>query len=147
MSASTGMNWCHVDSCRFSDKHSTQNHQCGNCGKLGHGRLECGNPDKIRALKEAPEYVEITKSEYAIIEGRKLMGSTQGKIFACVYAGMGCQWFVKRDSPYSFLDTFFMHTDSWGQYGPQGDDTKKLQVFLCGYVNVVNGNPFVLPKQ
>lgn len=179
---------CFVRNCRFSDKHTTENHQCGGCGQFGHGRMECGHPEMIQALHSLCKVrgcrfsdkhstnnhkcggcgqfghgrmeceltrlnipqnaciVECTQTEFAVREGRKFMGETHGKIFAVVYAGMGCQWFVKRDSRNGMIDTFFMHTDAWGQYGPQSDDRHKLVAFLNGYVFHEDGKPFTLPQ-
>lgn len=33
---------CKVEGCRFSDKHKTENHECGKCHSYGHGQRECG---------------------------------------------------------------------------------------------------------
>jgi hypothetical protein len=141
---------CFVRNCRFSDKHYTENHKCGRCGQYGHGRMECGHPDQIKALitkfSENCMDNQSIKTEFAVREGKKILGNVNGKIFAVVYAGMGCQWFVKRDSPNGLIDTFFMHTDAWGQYGPQSDDSQKLVNFLSGYVYHEDGKPFTLPS-
>ena len=43
---------CKVEGCRYPLSHSTPGHTCGKCYRPGHGIMECGNPDKIRILKE-----------------------------------------------------------------------------------------------
>ncbi len=42
--------FCKVNGCRFYWTHSTFGHKCGNCNNYGHGRTECGNPQKIKKL-------------------------------------------------------------------------------------------------
>ena len=51
-----------------------------------------------------------------------------GKIFLCSYAGMGCYLFIKRDDIDTEIELFFMHSDSWGQYGPS--DVGELNNFI-----------------
>ena len=41
---------CKVEGCRFSDKHKTENHECGKCKQLGHGQRECGVWSKCEEL-------------------------------------------------------------------------------------------------
>lgn len=44
------MRYCIAGGCRFADTHVTSAHRCGACGLFGHGQVECGNPDRVRAL-------------------------------------------------------------------------------------------------
>lgn len=41
---------CKIEGCRFSDKHKTENHECGKCYSYGHGQRECGNWLKCEEL-------------------------------------------------------------------------------------------------
>ncbi len=43
---------CRVDGCRFNDTHVTVSHQCGTCGKMGHGQRECKNDSLIGKLAQ-----------------------------------------------------------------------------------------------
>ena len=43
---------CKVKYCRFSDFHTTKSHQCGWCGKFGHGQMECGNTELTHDLQQ-----------------------------------------------------------------------------------------------
>ena len=54
------MESCRVKGCRYPFSHVTCPHQCGTCGKFGHGQVECGNPDTIDHL-------------YQISKGDKMM--------------------------------------------------------------------------
>lgn len=52
--------------------------------------------------------------------------------------GMGCICFIRRKDANSPIECFFMHTDSWGQYGPTTDNRPYLAVFLSKYHHVRN---------
>jgi len=49
-----------------------------------------------------------------------------------IYAGMGCQLFIKyvRENNDSIIYTFFMHSDAWGQYGEETNELPKLAAFI-----------------
>ena len=135
---------CFVEGCRHSTYHKTVNHQCGKCHQYGHGQRECGNQNKIIALHNTYSKTDTTSNIYAISEAQKLFGNRDRRIFGTVYAGMGCNWYVKRDSVHSPISAFFMHSDSWGQYGIQCDDRPKLIAFCTGYINITDGKPLNL---
>lgn len=71
-----------------------------------------------------------------IKEAKKIFGLKQGKIFFCSYAGMGCHLFVKKNDINSNIEIFFMHSDSWGQYGHS--DVPELNAFIYGYELIKN---------
>lgn len=60
----------------------------------------------------------------------------QDNIFTIVYAGMGCEMYIRRDTKDSKLKTFFMHTDSWGQYGIDADERPFIKLFTEDYKQV-----------
>ena len=64
------------------------------------------------------------------------MGETDGKIFTVVPAGMGCEFYVRRDGKDNPIQSFPMSADSWGQYGPMCDDRPALNNFISGYKQV-----------
>lgn len=61
----------------------------------------------------------------------KIFNHRPGKIFTKQNAGMGCAWYIRRSAPYSDLETMFMHSDGWGQYG--GDSKHAFDKFIFGY--------------
>lgn len=76
------------------------------------------------------ELLDETDEAYYINRGRNILQSLPGNIYCELYGGMGCVWFIKRvNDEYS---AFFMHSDCWGQYGPDTDDRPKLELFLSG---------------
>ena len=63
-------------------------------------------------------------------------GEKDGKIFTVRYAGMGCQWYIRRSGKNDPLEGFFMHNDAHGQYGANTDDTPKLIIFINNYMQI-----------
>ena len=43
------------------------------------------------------------------------------------YAGMGCYWYARNNN--GTLEFFFMHSDSWGQYGEDTSDLPRYNAF------------------
>jgi hypothetical protein len=128
---------CQAPGCRQAYSHTSGTHICSKC-KGRHFETEC--------ITQPSHDLSPTSEKFAQTEGLKLLRNTPGQIFSEVYAGMGCQWFVRRSNQFSPISVFFMHTDSWGQYGPQCDDRQKLVKFLTGYTHVSTGHPFRLPR-
>lgn len=104
--------------------HTSESHYCSQCQER-HQESVCksgcvimGDPEEIqRVIKEA----------------KQLFGTKSGKIYGTVYSGQGCNWYVKRNEINKPISLFFMHCDSWGQFGPQSDDRSKLKNFCYGY--------------
>ena len=70
----------------------------------------------------------------AVEIARPVLDLEPDRSYVNVYAGMGCAIYVKKvDGVYS---TFFMHSDSWGQYGPTTDDRPAMNRFLRGCTQV-----------
>ena len=42
---------CQVNSCRYKEEHTTKRHLCGTCKLHGHGQIECGDKNLIKALQ------------------------------------------------------------------------------------------------
>jgi hypothetical protein len=175
---------CKVKYCRFSNTHTTIAHQCGNCGKHGHGQVECENQDKIKYLERFyTEYIPESKwctfcpinsdfrkthtndahicrncnertqshnEEDCIIQDlevyrQRFLGMQDidafenhlfvqygNNIFTILNIGMGCCVYVRFKN--EEIKGLFMHSDSWGQYGPTADDRPKLNKFIQGCV-------------
>lgn len=70
-------------------------------------------------------------------EARRILGS-RDRVYTKVYAGQGCMWFVKRVN--GRLRTFFMHGDSWGQYGEETSDVPRMEAFIAGMRHIPDVN-------
>ena len=67
-----------------------------------------------------------------------IFGDQPGKVYTHDYGGMGCLLYYKRDDVGQKLTSFFMHSDTWGQYGPDADCRPKLFRFLHGHREIKN---------
>ena len=76
-----------------------------------------GNSAKIKALET------IIESDISLPVGKYVVNE----------AGMGCHNFYRRNKTTLSLEMFFMHSDSWGQYGEDTSDGPQLNAFLHGY--------------
>ena len=129
--------FCSSPTCVSPSSHTSDAHYCSQCGER-HLESTCSNSCNVATNSE--------ERQHTINEATKIFGNIPGKIFGTIYAGMGCQWFVKRDGLYGPIQLFFMHTDAWGQYGTHCDDRQKLVSFLDNYKFYENNEPFVLSK-
>jgi hypothetical protein len=122
--------------CPASYSHSSNAHYCSQCGDR---HLESVCPKGYVMTSDNQEII------HAKTEASKLFGDTDGKIYTTIYVGQGCEWYVKRNFKFGPIQLFFMHGDSWGQYGPKIDNRDRLEAFCTGYKNIANGQMFVLP--
>lgn len=116
--------WCSITECKHPNTHMNASHHCYYCGKL-HKESKC--------LVNKPNTSLDPIFKGKIKDAEDIFGDEKGKVFCILMAGMGCQIYAKRDNEKSKIETFFMHSDSWGQYGPESDDRPKLEKFLAGY--------------
>lgn len=69
-----------------------------------------------------------------------VFGNRDGKLVLRCYAGMGCDWYIKRNSLNSDVEIFFMHGDNWGQYGQLTSDVGRLNEFISECIPILNDN-------
>jgi hypothetical protein len=65
----------------------------------------------------------------------------KNNIFLCTYSGMGCYSFARRKNYDDDIETFFMHSDAWGQYGFQSSNIEEMNNFIIGY-DIVKANEY-----
>ena len=125
---------CTIKDCVDRNTHITLGHDCLYCSS----RKICNNT--TNHLKHCPcNGTRICDS----LNDIDIMGTLKGIIDTCIikkghyiikYAGMGCQWFVRNNIMGGLNEYLFMHNDSWGQYGPDSDETPRYNAFLRGYI-------------
>ena len=104
---------CTVPNCPNPDTHSTTSHHCTKCNQL-HQEDNCIIQDlETHRSRFQDDFVQffndmnfqnVHRNETAVVP---------------IHLGMGCQLFVRiKDGEVTSL---FMHSDSWGQYGPSQD--------------------------
>lgn len=125
---------CNVYHCSYKKSHLTQQHTCGNCNIKGHGRVECGNPDAIKYLKEykkgydSNSYIKI--KQYPQIDAiKKLLNTGE---YTSLPGELGSQIFI-RNVYKDRCEFLFMHQDDWGQYGRQTSRVHLYNNFILGY--------------
>ena len=116
---------CDIWNCTHKHNHSRTAHVCERCGERGtHSASDC----IIKPLDEA--IIQWNLNRDKINE----FLNTRNNIIFQINVGMGCSLFVSAQD--NNFQTIFMHSDSWGQYGPQTDDTPKLRRFEEDLTNV-----------
>jgi len=87
-----------------------------------------GNKLNIRTLDpEEPTHFD------NIFDRAKDILKNEERVFTAFYAGMGCQMYMRKNHKESEIEAFFMHSDSWGQYGHGTSEVHKLNAFKYGY--------------
>lgn len=162
---------CLVRGCRFPNTHTSFAHMCGNCGLIGHGRIECIQDRTVRRVINtlssdkwcqmygcrAPEtHIDrCHRSFMSHLQSNILLGTDindvnmihllptdikfpdnmryRQNIYMSVDVGMGCCFYVRRQSPQSPIESLFCHSDEWGQYGEHLDQTNKVNAFIFNY--------------
>jgi hypothetical protein len=128
---------CCVANCKNITNHTTSGHQCTHCKKYEHDASEC--PEQLWKIKVlhgttfGQSEGGFKEKKYVQIQARKQMKWEEKKIYTIVYAGMGCVWYAKRDNNWEKIELLFMHSDDWGQYGPESDNRPILEKFIEGY--------------
>ena len=105
-----------------------------NCGHICLCIACCRSLDQRDHIPNVIVWEPHTTPTQQMAEG--LMGLNAGKIYIIVSAGMGCCWYIRRDDIGQPIDTFFMHSDNWGQYGPGSSDVPQMENFIRGYTQL-----------
>lgn len=122
--------YCTSLTCPCPWSHCSESHYCTQCQErhlesvCTMGCVIMGDSDEIKRVNQ---------------EAKIKFGITPGKIFTTIYSGQGCMWYAKRIGPNNRISLFFMHGDSWGQYGPKSDHRDKLKNFCNGYIDYETG--------
>lgn len=116
---------CEDSKCLYPYLHTTEGHCC----------LYCGNRDKThKKFCPVVDSTCITTNPHGtgldITEEIKTIPIKIGH-YLIKSAGMGCIWFVRNNN--RRIEYFFMHSDSWGQYGEDTNNVPRLNCFLHGY--------------
>ena len=95
------------------------------------------NVNNIETLEDRiKQEIEINPEVIAI--AKDIFRDLTNKIYTIVDGGMGCSWYLRRDNLNLSISGFFMHSDSWGQYGLESDDRPLMNLFISGYEFINN---------
>ncbi len=149
---------CKIPDCKETTLHTTRGHLCDNCGKYGHGEITCKNetcelcclynskPNNKHNSSNCPNrkinYIfnenycsDINNNKYLLPNNfNEIISRIQNKdkIYVIVPGGMGCCHYIRKNK--DLIQSFFMHSDNWGQYGT--DDRTLLAGFIYGYTHL-----------
>lgn len=104
---------CEAPGCKNYYNHETQQHQCETCGEYGHSQTVCPTIPVSLLCEICKQTYDSHHTSLCIYDPVKIAGSTEGKIYVLIDAGMGCFEFYKRGSVNEPFDKFVMHSDAW----------------------------------
>uniref|UniRef100_A0A6C0BJA8 RING-type domain-containing protein n=1 Tax=viral metagenome TaxID=1070528 RepID=A0A6C0BJA8_9ZZZZ len=82
------------------------------------------------SLLERDEMSDDEQNALNIMGSTGFMGTQTGRIYTIVPSGMGCTYYVRRNSRNASFESFFIRGDDWEQYGDELSD------FISGYTQV-----------
>lgn len=109
---------CQIVGCTYKWSHTTRAHHCSKCGRNHHSR-DC----IISYASEHDTYRNV---------GADLIA--YDNIYICHGVGMGCRNYIRKKG--GVIEKLFMHSDCWGQYGPETDDTPIYEKFIQNMVEL-----------
>ena len=112
---------CTIPSCNSKTTHCNDSHHCSKCSRR-HAESEC----IIQDLDTHSNTYGLDNDTITSF----ITNPANKHSFISIYAGMGCNVYVRYD-----MMSLFMHQDSYGQYGPNCDDTPIMNDFLNGYTD------------
>jgi len=115
--------WCTMLGCSYPWSHASRAHHCSKCGRNHHSR-DCIISNAIQ--HETYRNIHVDLVDY-------------DNVFIVHGIGMGCVNYIRKKN--GVVETLFMHSDAWGQYGPDEDDTPIYTKFL---ENMIELNSIVL---
>lgn len=112
---------CKIKGCCHPNNHTAEGHRCRRCKQYGHSWRYCD--DTICELCNRPNHI---KDECLFASPELIAGNMSEKIYICIYQGMGCFSYYKRDHPFDTFKVFNI-----GQYGYS--KVPDLKLFLQAY--------------
>lgn len=123
---------CTVPNCPHPDTHSSSAHHCTKCGRR-HQENNCIIQNlETHRNRFRDDYVQyFNEMNFLTVNGND-------DVVVPIHLGMGCQLFIRVKG--GVMTSLFMHSDSWGQYGPSEDyDIYREYVIGC---NMLEPNSF-----
>jgi hypothetical protein len=122
--------WCTI--CQSTDNkrksHTNCAHTCLKC-RNRHSEEDCIiQPIQVFRDRFIDQIDLINFSE------EKMQNYHDDNIYTKVYVGMGCQIFIRKKD--GEILSLFMHSDAWGQYGPNSDDRPTMGGFIQECIEV-----------
>jgi hypothetical protein len=116
---------CTHGDCKWKWNHTTQGHHCHKCHK-NHRSNDCiikSQPDAERCYNINLEEKVRLLEDYSTTLNRQ-----SNNYFTSQYMGMGCMLYIRLKN--NTIDTLYMHSDNWGQYGVESDHSDLYYNFI-----------------
>ena len=110
---------CTITDCVKKTTHITEAHSCLYCYCINSNHLKSCPCNGISICDIDPEY---ETDNHNILKGH----------YVEEYVGMGCEMYVRNNN--GNIEYLFMHSDNWGQYGDDFNDTPRYNAFIYGYI-------------
>ena len=121
--------------CEYHEYHTTKGHCCAFCGTrndkhMNHCPTTTGTHfiEKYISDEGADDYNDFLDNLMKDNNVKDLQNGT----YAAFGAGMGCTLYVRNNN--GVIEYFFMHSDSWGQYGKDTSEVPCVNAFKLGYL-------------
>ena len=108
---------CTITDCVKKTTHITEAHSCLYCYCINSNHLKSCPCNGISICDIDPEY---ETDNHNILKGH----------YVEEYVGMGCEMYVRNNN--GNIEYLFMHSDNWGQYGDDFNDTPRYNAFIYG---------------
>jgi len=107
---------CSVMGCKFKCNHTNKSHYCDKCDNI-HSH-DC-------IIQDLDTHIE--RFDMLRTFNINLLDS-HNNVYVQSYVGMGCYVYIRKKN--NILQSLFMHSDSWGQYGEDTNDQPILLRFI-----------------
>jgi len=114
---------CEVPNCSNNQTHTTDGHICIFCDKNINMHLKVCPEYGIKVPDENIRFGSFNEYEFLQL----------GEYYER-YVGMGCAQYVRRNKNSNLLESLFMHSDNWGQYGADTSDLPRYKAFIYEYI-------------
>jgi hypothetical protein len=124
---SDSRNWCTFEDCNLRQYHNNKAHHCTKCFKK-HSDINC-------IIQNIEYHLNRFNINNFNIEKFRLDAINK---YCILSVGMGCSLYIinKNNNLYSI----FMHSDSWGQYGENTDDSIILYKHIDELDHIISNN-------
>jgi hypothetical protein len=120
---------CMVDNCKSPYTHITQGHCCNLCGKHSRHIKNCPNNPNFN------DSLTTQVGTIGMVNPLDSIKTLQLGHYTTVFDNMGCNWYVRNNN--GKLETLFMHSDNWGQYG---EDTSHVPIYIAFKTGYIESN-------
>ena len=118
---------CKINLCKNPHTHTTKGHCCLYCGTRTNYHMKKCPSLGISDTSFLTDPLSVGFDPTEIGKSQELQNHT----YTHFYGGMGSAWYIRNNN--GNLEYFFLHSDEFGQYGPDTSSIPCLVAFQYGY--------------